>query len=122
MHALDRVADQQRRRRTNRRHELTNRGGLEGAQIAPESEYTRIGPLSAVRDELMPQRLLSVAGFVLAGGLSRRMGRPKAALLLGDETMLARQVRLLKSVSRSVAVVGRPAGFERPDARGIGLA
>ncbi len=67
----------------------------------------------------MPQRLLSVTGFVLAGGLSRRMGRPKAALLLGDETMLARQVRLLKSVSRSVAVVGQPAGFEVLEAHGI---
>ena len=67
----------------------------------------------------MPQRLLSVTGFVLAGGLSRRMGRPKAALLLGDETMLARQVRLLKSVSRSVAVAGRPAGFEVLEAHGI---
>jgi len=70
----------------------------------------------------MPQRLLSVTGFVLAGGLSLRLGRPKAALVLGDETMLARQVRLLKSVSRSVAVVGRSAGFEGLEARGTGSA
>src|SRR5881628_684146 len=100
----------------------TGRGGLEGVPIAPESGYTRVGLLSAVRAALMPQRLLSVTGFVLAGGLSRRMGRPKAALVLGDETMLARQVRLLKSVSRSVAVVGRLAGFEGLEARGLGSA
>lgn len=34
------------------------------------------------------------------------MGRAKAELALGGETMLARQVRLLRAVCRSVAVVG----------------
>ena len=54
----------------------------------------------------MDRRLDSMTGFVLAGGESRRMGRPKAALLLGDETMLERQIRLLSAVCRSVAVIG----------------
>ncbi len=58
----------------------------------------------------MPQRFLDVTGFVLAGGASRRMGRPKAALVLGGETMLERQVRLLGSVSRTVVVLGPAAG------------
>lgn len=45
----------------------------------------------------------------MAGGASRRMGRPKADLVLGGESMLARQVHLLAAVSRTVAVIG-PAG------------
>lgn len=49
-----------------------------------------------------------MTGFVLAGGASRRMGRPKARLVLGHETMLQRQLRLLRSVCRSVAVLGPP--------------
>ncbi len=47
-----------------------------------------------------------LAGFVLAGGDSRRMGRPKAALLVEGETLLDRQIRLLRSVVRRVVVVG----------------
>ncbi len=48
----------------------------------------------------------SITGFVLAGGESRRMGEPKHGLVLRGETMLERQVRLLRSVCRNVAVVG----------------
>lgn len=51
-----------------------------------------------------------MTGFVLAGGLSRRMGRPKAALVLGGQTMLERQVRLLGSVSRRVEILGPGSG------------
>lgn len=45
------------------------------------------------------------------------MGRPKAELVLGGETMLARQLRLLRTVCRSVAVVGPSAGHP-----GLGVA
>jgi len=48
-----------------------------------------------------------ISGFVLAGGASSRMGQPKQRLLLGSETMLTRQVRLLRSVCRPVSVVGQ---------------
>ena len=60
----------------------------------------------------MPQRFLSVTGFVLAGGASRRMGRDKTQLRLGGQTLAARQVRLLEAVCRSAAVIG-PAGSLR---------
>ncbi len=39
------------------------------------------------------------------------MGRSKAHLPLGHETMLERQIRLLRSVCRSVAVLGPPEEF-----------
>src|SRR6266404_3766226 len=54
----------------------------------------------------MPSRFKSVTGFVLAGGASRRMGRPKALLVLGGETMIERQVRLLRAVAGNVFVAG----------------
>ena len=56
----------------------------------------------------MPLRNSSIAGFVLAGGASLRMGRDKALLVIGGETMLARQVRLLRLVCRSAAALGPP--------------
>lgn len=57
-------------------------------------------------------RFADFTGFVLAGGASRRMGRPKASLQLDGESMLDRQIRLLRSVARRVMVVGGgPAGY-----------
>jgi molybdenum cofactor guanylyltransferase len=55
-------------------------------------------------------RFADFTGFVLAGGASQRMGRPKASLRLDGESMLERQIRVLRSVARRVAVVGCPAG------------
>ena len=54
----------------------------------------------------MGRRFSSLSGFVLAGGESRRMGQPKPLLALAGETMLERQVRLLRPICRSVAVIG----------------
>jgi molybdopterin-guanine dinucleotide biosynthesis protein A len=56
----------------------------------------------------MPPRFRNITGFVLAGGASRRMGRPKHQLELGGETLLARQVRLLHVVCASVSVITSP--------------
>lgn len=56
----------------------------------------------------MPYRFLAITGFVLAGGASRRMGQPKERLVLDSETMLERQDRLLRSVCRTVVVLGQP--------------
>jgi molybdenum cofactor guanylyltransferase len=56
----------------------------------------------------MRRRFLEVTGFVLAGGASRRMGRPKHELKLDGETMLMRQLRLLHAVCGSTVILGPP--------------
>ena len=53
-----------------------------------------------------PRRFSAVSGFVLAGGASRRMGVDKASLPLGSETMVKRQIGLLRTLCRSVAIIG----------------
>lgn len=50
----------------------------------------------------------SVGGIVLCGGQSSRMGRPKLTLPFGDELMLPRIVRILRSVVTPVVVVAGP--------------
>ena len=47
----------------------------------------------------------SVGGIVLCGGRSSRMGHPKLTLPFGNESMLARVVRILRTAVRSVIVV-----------------
>lgn len=47
-----------------------------------------------------------IAGVVLAGGQSRRMGQPKAALEIGGEPLLRRVVRRLGAALPDVLVVG----------------
>jgi molybdenum cofactor guanylyltransferase len=49
-----------------------------------------------------------IAGVVLCGGASIRMGRPKLSLSFGDETMLARVVRIVGEVVSPVVVVAAP--------------
>jgi molybdopterin-guanine dinucleotide biosynthesis protein A len=51
---------------------------------------------------------MKTGGIVLCGGESRRMGRPKAWLPVGRETMLARVVGVLRRVVDPVVVVGAP--------------
>lgn len=52
---------------------------------------------------------LATAGFVLAGGLSSRMGRDKASLLWGGKSLLARAVTVVQAVTGVIAIVGDPA-------------
>src|SRR5262245_35029394 len=49
-----------------------------------------------------------VAGLVLAGGRSTRMGLAKATLPFGPELMLQRVVRLLNGVVRPIVVIAAP--------------
>jgi molybdopterin-guanine dinucleotide biosynthesis protein A len=49
----------------------------------------------------------SQAAIVLCGGRSRRMGRDKASLPFGEETMLERVVRIVSQVLEEVWVVAR---------------
>ena len=49
---------------------------------------------------------MHMIGAVLAGGSSTRMGRPKAALRIGDETLLERAVGVLGSRLDEIIVCG----------------
>lgn len=53
-----------------------------------------------------------LAGYVLAGGASRRFGRDKAAILFGGQTMLERMRDLLAGVAGDVSVVAPPGRYE----------
>lgn len=48
------------------------------------------------------------AGIILCGGRSRRMGRPKAWLPVGDEVMLQRVARLLRQAVDRLIIVAAP--------------
>lgn len=52
---------------------------------------------------------MNVAGIVLCGGQSKRMGQPKAWLPFAGELMLPRVVRLLAEVVSPIVVVAAPA-------------
>ena len=56
---------------------------------------------------------MSSGGIVLCGGKSRRMGRPKAMLPFGPESMLGRVVRLLGEAVEPIVVVAS-SGQELP--------
>lgn len=53
---------------------------------------------------------LKTAAVILAGGMSRRMGRDKAALPFGEETMLSRLVRTYRPYFDLIAVSVNRAG------------
>jgi molybdenum cofactor guanylyltransferase len=53
-----------------------------------------------------------IAGFILAGGESTRMGRSKAALELEGVPMLLRTARLVETVAETPAVVGNVTGTD----------
>lgn len=76
------------------------------------------------------QQESTCAGWVLAGGLSSRMGRPKALLEIDGQPLVVRAARLLAFLGHPVTIVGTPEryrqlGFpviadERPDIGPLG--
>ncbi len=61
----------------------------------------------------------NVAGFILAGGESSRMGRDKALLELGGELMIIRTARLIETVAEPLAIVGSPEIYQRLGLRAV---
>ncbi|MDP2321020.1 MAG: molybdenum cofactor guanylyltransferase [Acidobacteriota bacterium] len=57
---------------------------------------------------------MTVTGIVLAGGRSTRMGRDKASLPFGTETLLQRAIRIVGEVTDEVVVVARPGATSAP--------
>jgi molybdopterin-guanine dinucleotide biosynthesis protein A len=64
--------------------------------------------MSEPKPESLKSKDGAVAGIVLAGGRSTRMGLPKATLPFGPELMLQRVVRLLGTVVQPIVVVAAP--------------
>jgi len=62
------------------------------------------------------KRYDQVAGFILAGGASSRMGRDKALLEIGGVPLLVRTARLLEPLTPAVTVIGPPERYS-----GLGL-
>jgi molybdenum cofactor guanylyltransferase len=48
----------------------------------------------------------TISGFILAGGVSSRMGRDKALLEIGGMTVIVRAARLVKSITGACVIVG----------------
>ncbi len=58
------------------------------------------------------KRYRQVAGFILAGGASSRMGRDKGLLDFGGVPLILHTARLLESLVAEVNVVGSPSRYE----------
>ena len=54
------------------------------------------------------ERYRQVAAFILAGGVSSRMGREKALLEFGGEPLIVRTARLIEPLVTGVTVIGPP--------------
>jgi len=61
----------------------------------------------------------SRAGFLLAGGMSTRMGTDKAFLIFDGQTLLDRALIVMQTVCNRVTVVGDPAKFAKYQAGSV---
>lgn len=53
----------------------------------------------------------NISGFILAGGKSSRMGTDKALLLVQDEPLLKRMIRLIGPFCETIAISGQNADY-----------
>jgi molybdenum cofactor guanylyltransferase len=61
-----------------------------------------------------------IAGFILAGGKSSRMGREKGLLEIDGLPIVVRTARLVESVAGTATVIGRADGYESLGLNAIG--
>lgn len=66
------------------------------------------GSSAVVESVAVVKRHRQIAGFILAGGVSSRMGRDKGLLDFGGVPLLVRTARLLEPLVAKVTVVGTP--------------
>ncbi len=66
------------------------------------------------------RRFEQVAGFVLAGGTSSRMGRDKALLEIGGVPLLLRAAQLAEPLVATVTIVGTPERYRHLGLRVVG--
>ncbi|MDT5262392.1 MAG: hypothetical protein QOC61_1396 [Acidobacteriota bacterium] len=78
--------------------------------------FARSGVGRAVRVQRLNTQMTDIEGFILAGGLSSRMGEDKSLLRLGGHSFVERAVGALRSIAGSVSLVG-----SRPEALAHGL-
>src|ERR1700704_5665452 len=67
----------------------------------------------------MVKRYRQVAGFILAGGASSRMGRDKGLLDFGGVPLILHTARLLEPLVAEVTVVGSPGRYAKLGLRAI---
>lgn len=86
---------------------------LLGAVAEPDSLQDPVGPIL--------ECWTKVAGVILAAGESRRLGRPKQLLPLGEKTMLEHIVEIVlsSSLQEVIVVLGHRAEEIRPLLRGV---
>lgn len=68
------------------------------------------------------ERIAGLGGVVLCGGKSRRMGRSKAFLTFGNESLLARTVNTISRIAWPICVVAAPGQELPPLPQGILIA
>src|SRR4030081_3887792 len=68
----------------------------------------------------MVKRRRQVAGFILAGGASSRMGRDKGLLDFGGVPLIVHTAQLLEPLVAEVTVVGSPSRYAQFGSRAIG--
>jgi molybdenum cofactor guanylyltransferase len=70
-----------------------------------------ISPLTVYHQRVNEVTGFGVTAFILAGGKSTRMGRDKAFIELGGQTLLARALNLSRAVAAECSIAGDPGKF-----------